>query len=246
MPKAKAKNASNRFQEITSSQSKTEKKNSEKNKDSETIMFLGAHSDDTILGGGGTMAKYVKEGKNVVSIIFSFGEKSHPWLQRKHTIEMRVNEAKEAVRVLGYTQVLFFGLAEGKFPEEIKEKGTLDKLRKLVDIHKPTKIFTHSIDDPHPDHRAVYKATMDMLNKRRYAGDVYSYNVWNPANFRKRDEPKLVVNINDTFWKKIEALKAFRSQKIALIQLIPVTFVRAIRNGIFNRCRFAEVFIKAK
>lgn len=224
---------------------KMAKEKDAKDRRKETIMFLGAHSDDTILGGGGTMAKYVNEGKNVISIIFSFGEKSHPWLQRKHTIEMRVNEAKEAVRVLGYTQVLFFGLAEGKFPKEIKEKGILDKLRKLVDIHKPTKIFTHSIDDPHPDHRAVYKATMDMLNKKRYTGDVYSYNVWNPANFLKRGEPKLVVDISETFSLKIRALKAFRSQKIALIQLIPVTFVRAVRNGIFNGCRFAEVFIKA-
>lgn len=240
MPKAKSKNLSSTDEVRSSAQSFPDRK------DHETIMFLGAHSDDTILGGGGAMAKYVREGKQVISIIFSFGEKSHPWLLRKHTVEMRVSEAKDAVRILGYTQVLFFGLTEGKFEEEIQEKKILDKLRKLIEIHKPTKIFTHSLDDPHPDHRAVYKATMDLLYKKKDTCDVYCYNVWNLVNFRKRDEPRLVVDISETFWKKIEALKQFRSQKLALIQLIPVTFVRAVRNGIFNKCRFAEVFIKVK
>jgi LmbE family N-acetylglucosaminyl deacetylase len=209
-------------------------------------MFLGAHSDDTILGGGGAMAKYAKEGKNVITIIFSFGEQSHPWLKRKHTVEMRVEEAKEAIRLLGFNNMHFLGLKEGKFAEEIKEKNIIDVLDKLVRLHKPIKIFTHSIDDPHPDHRAVYKATLELLEQTKHKCDVYSYNVWNPVNFLKRGEPKLVVDVSDTFWLKIDALKKFQSQKVALIQLIPVTVLRAVRNGWFNGYKFAEAFRKVE
>lgn len=212
----------------------------------DTVMFFGAHSDDAILGGGGAMAKYVKEGKNVISIIFSFGEKSHPWLKRRHTVEMRVAETKEAIQILGCSHIHFLALTEGRFAEEIATKGILDKLEKLVKLYKPVKILTHSIDDPHPDHRAVYKATMELLDRSRMKCDVYSYNIWNPANFLKRGEPKLVVDISDTFRLKIAAIRKFESQKIVLIQLIPVTFMRAIRNGWFNGYRFGETFIKVR
>ena len=67
----------------------------------ESILFLIAHNDDQLIGAGGTIAKYAKEGKKVVTIIFSFGESSNPLEQDIFTRRTRVKESKQAAKVLG-------------------------------------------------------------------------------------------------------------------------------------------------
>jgi len=61
------------------------------------ILFLCAHNDDQIVGAGGTIAKYAKEGRKIVTIIFSFGETSMPYLQEKISRRTRVLESKRRV-----------------------------------------------------------------------------------------------------------------------------------------------------
>lgn len=212
----------------------------------ETILMLSAHSDDFVLGAGGTHAKYAQEGKHVVAIVFSYGEASHPWLKKHVTMEMRMRETEEAVKVLGAEHLHILGLTEGKFEEELISKKAHQQLIELIKTLKPSKIFTHSVDDPHPDHRAVYKETLKLMDEVKFKGHAYSYNVWNPINVRKRKEPKLIVDISKTFKQKIESLKKFKSQRAALIQLIPLTYWRAIRSGISNKTKFAEIFIKIR
>jgi len=66
----------------------------------ETILILGAHSDDFVIGAGGTMAKYTQEGKKIISVVFSYGEKSHPWLKEDVVQKMRSEEAAKASKLL--------------------------------------------------------------------------------------------------------------------------------------------------
>ena len=212
----------------------------------ETVFILSAHSDDFVLGTGGTTVKYLNEGKNVVAIVFSYGESSHPWLKHNVTIEMRVKETEESCKVLGISDMHWLGLTEGKFEEELINKKAHDQIASWINKNNPSKIFTHSLDDPHPDHRAVYKETLKLIEEVDYKGDVYSFNIWNPVNIRKRTEPKLWVDISSSFWTKMKALSCFKSQKAALFQLFPLTMWNDFRNGITNKTRFAEVFIKIK
>ncbi len=78
-----------------------------KRKKKETVLVLGAHSDDFVIGAGGTIANYVNEGKRVISISFSYGEMSHPWLKEEAVQDMRTEEAFEASKVLK-CQTIFF------------------------------------------------------------------------------------------------------------------------------------------
>lgn len=39
----------------------------------ERILVIVAHSDDQMLGPGGTLVKYAKEGKEIHTVIFSYG-----------------------------------------------------------------------------------------------------------------------------------------------------------------------------
>ncbi|RMF55782.1 hypothetical protein D6745_01130 [Candidatus Woesearchaeota archaeon] len=212
-----------------------------------TILVFCAHSDDQIFGLGGTLAKYAEEGARIYTYIFSFGEQSHPWLKRHVSVEMRKKESEKADKVIKGSGVRFFDLREGHFLEDAEKKGIKEKVKDIIKKKKPDKIFIHSEDDPHPDHKAINSIILDVVDSLREKIDVYSFDVWNPVKLRKRDSPKMVVDTSSTFKTKINALKCFASQKMTMIfLLVPGVYLRDFFNGLNNHARFAEVFRKVR
>ncbi|MBI1970973.1 PIG-L family deacetylase [Candidatus Woesearchaeota archaeon] len=212
----------------------------------ESVLVLCAHSDDQILGCGGTIAKYAKEGKAVSIVIFSYGEMSHPWLKPYYIASLRKAESEMASTVIGAKDTIFLGLSEGKFKEEFEEKNMKEKLKELFKKYKPTKIYTHAVDDPLPDHSIVFSLVDQFCEETKYTGDLYSFEVWNPVNISKRDVPKVVVDISDTFKTKLKALKCFRSQRLAMLSLKWSIYWKAISNGRKNKVKYGEVFYKMR
>jgi LmbE family N-acetylglucosaminyl deacetylase len=226
------------------SNKKSAKKTGRKNK--ENILVFSAHSDDFVLGAGATIAKYTKEGKNVHCIVFSYGEQSHPWIKEEEVQKMRSKEGHDAAKVLGCT-VEFFDLLELKFISGAKDKKVVDKLVKIVKKLKPQKIFTHSKDDPHPDHKAVNKLTLEMFEKlKKYERPgLFVFSVWNPIDLRTA-YPALKVKVKNTFSKKVKALDQFPSQYFHIIYPRFMIYFRGINEGLKMGTLFAEKFYKIK
>lgn len=213
----------------------------------DTVLILCAHNDDQILGVGGTIFSYKKEGKKVITVIFSYGEQSHPHLKDEITKEIRLEELKKSDEMMGIDQTINLGLKEGNLPQEIIDKKVTAKILSLIRKEKPSKIFTHSMDDPHPAHRTVYKLVKAITDKAKdINSEVYSFNVWNVFNFRRRDAPKLVVDISKTFKDKIKAFKAHKSQQMTMISLLWNVYLQAKLNGMANNMKYAEVFYRIK
>lgn len=211
----------------------------------DNIIVICAHSDDQIFGPGGTIAKYAQEGKNIYTIIFSYGELSHPWFKQAITTKMRINEAKEVDKIIKGKGVFFLGLDEGKFEEQFEKEGK----QKLLDIlrqNSPKSIFTHSEDEPLKDHRLVNKIVRSLVEEQNIDCHIYTFDVWNLFDLKKNKYPKLVVDISDTFSIKIAALKIFKSQFMAMIALLWSVYLKAFFNGIKYKKRFVEVFYKIK
>ena len=212
----------------------------------EVVLVFCAHNDDQILGVGGTIAKYAREGKEVIVVIMSYGETTHLWLKRQEAVKMRVSESRKSDKIFGVKKTYYFGLTEGKFEEQFENKELYKKMKALISIIRPSKIFTHSFDDPHRDHKAVYNIVMRVMDDIDYVCDVYSFDIWNPFNIRKRDSPKLVVDITDTFKLKIKAFRLHKSQWMTKLIMLPLTYIRAMANGLNREVRYAEVFYKLK
>ncbi|MBT5740252.1 PIG-L family deacetylase [Candidatus Woesearchaeota archaeon] len=208
----------------------------------ETILVLGAHSDDFVIGAGGTIAKYAAEGKKIIAYSFSYGELSHPWLKEKVAKKMRVEEAYEAAEVLDCS-LTFLDLKEGKYMD--KKDEVITKLKTLCDKEKPTKIFTHTIEDPHRDHKVVHTITMELWKQLKNKPEVYVYSVWNPISL-KTDYPSLYVNIRKTFGKKLASLKKFESQKYYVTYPTFLLLFRAFQEGLTKRMLLAERFFRVK
>jgi len=214
--------------------------------DSNSILVICAHSDDQVFGPGGTVAKYAKEGKKVHTIIFSYGEQSLPLHQKEYTIRARVKEALDVDKYLGGNGVTFLGLEENKFSEQFKSKRMYPKLKKLILKYRPSIIFTHSIDDPLPDHHALNKVLLETIDRMRYKCDVYMFDIWNIFNFKKRHYVKIIVDISDTFKIKIKALNMFTSQKWSLFSLMWSVRFKAWSTGKEINVKYAEVFYKIR
>ncbi len=209
------------------------------------ILVFCAHPDDEILGVGATIAKYEKAGKNITTVIFSYGELSHPWLKKEVIIDIRVKESKKAAGIVG-SKTIFFGLDEKDATNQVKSKESLRRIAELMKEYQPEKIFTHSSDDPHPLHQAVNQAVVaaaDHIHQK----NIFVFDIWNPLNLVKRRLPRLYVDVTETFNLKIKALKSFESQKIQmLLPLLWSVYVKAIKGGFESGSRMAEVFYKIR
>ena len=210
----------------------------------EKIIVFGAHSDDFVIGAGGTIAKYTQQKNKVLAVVFSYGELSHPWLKQKVVQKMRYKETKDASKLLKCSS-FFYNLHEGKFLDDYKEKNLKENLLKMIEKEKPTKIFTHSHEDPHPDHRAVHEITLDVYNELKDKPEVYIYSIWNPVSF-KTQYPSLYVDVTKTFSLKLKALWEFKSQKIQVLYPFILLMYKAIKDGIKMRTRFGEHFFRIK
>ena len=207
------------------------------------VLVFCAHSDDQAIGAGGYIAKLAKDAE-IHTIICSFGEFSHPHLKPEEIRPSRIHESQKADSLLGGNGVMFLGLTEGKFVQEFTnvEKRVIRQLREF----KPDVILTHSSDDPHPDHRAVHKIVLRLHKKAKSKAEVYTFDVWNLFNLKKRKNPKLMVDITKTFKKKLDAIALFKSQRVAVTALLLSVYLRAIYWGLRMGKRYGEVYYKVR
>jgi LmbE family N-acetylglucosaminyl deacetylase len=210
------------------------------------VLILCAHPDDEVFGVGATIAKYAKAGQKIVAVIFSSGASSNPLLKPEVLIKIRKEETKKADKLLGISKTIFLDLTDAKIASEFKEKKLQKDVIELIKKINPSKIFTHSIDDPHPDHHAVYDIVTEIVDKIKFEGDVYCFDVWNPINVRHREFPRMYVDVSDTFKLKIKALKIMKSQRFAFFNLISSIYFSALKDGLFNKCKYAERFVKIR
>lgn len=220
-----------------------------------SILVICSHSDDQVIGAGGAMAKYANEGFDIHTIILSFGESVKPYVRREIITKTRIKEAQRADKIIGGKGVTFLGLKEMHFEQDLKNRGLDKNFKKIIRELKPVKIFTHSSDDVHPDHRATFRIVLRMYKEMKLRADFYTFEVWHLFNIKKRDKPKLVVDISGTFKTKMKALKAFKSQidlstlynYIVLTNFFFFTIhIKDLLNGIKHNTRYAEVFYKVR
>jgi len=212
-------------------------------------LLIMAHTDDPELSSGGTIARWVRTDK-VYYIITSCGEKG-TWDAEASVYDVakvREQEAKEAARFLGVKKVIFLRHQDG----EISEVKTLKvELAALIRKLKPNTIVTY---DPwsrwfHPDHRATGWAVIEAV---MIARDYHFYPFLLELGLRPHrvedlllgptDEPNFIVDISDTFKKKLEAIKIHESQLNQLPDWERRITRRAKVMGEIKRCDYGEGF----
>jgi len=186
------------------------------------IMVVTPHPDDAEFGVAGTVVRWVREGKSVIYVVCTSGDKgsNDPDMKPEELARIREQEQLAVARLLGVREVIFLrhpdqGLEDT--PEFRKE------LARLIRIYHPETVVTA---DPyrrymwHRDHRITGQVVLDAVFP--YARDYHAYpdllkEGLQPHKVREvllwgSEEPNYRLDISDTFDIKVAALRCHQSQ----------------------------------
>ncbi|MBS3162368.1 PIG-L family deacetylase [Candidatus Woesearchaeota archaeon] len=208
-----------------------------------TILVFCAHSDDEAIGMAGTIAKYVSEKVKVIKVVFSSGEKSSPHLREDYVKKERSKETDKACNFIGICDNINLGLKDAMLKTEINKSFVEKRVKELIMLNRPEKIFIPSAKDPHPDHRAVNRSVMGVVNSMKKHYSVYAYEVWNIID---ETHPQIYVDISEFMNKKMEYIRMFKSQWVYMFTLYFPAWIRAFYYGRKNNSKYAERFYKLK
>ena len=211
------------------------------------ILAIGAHPDDIELGLGGSLARYVEEGKEVYALILSRGEKGvrdekveGKLVKEKEKDElkgkMREDEARKALNLLGVKNenMEILGLPDGgiKPNSDVTEK-VYEHIMKV----NPDVIYTHFFEDEHLDHVSTYLITLHA--GRRIRNILFYESPSTKTSF----SPNYFVDISDYIDKKVEALKMHKTQEGKPYMDEEVIRAKARFRGFQAKVKYAEGFV---
>ncbi len=132
-----------------------------------TGMVVVAHADDAEYGCSGTVAKWCREGMEVVYVICTDGSKgsSDPEITAGELVRIREREQREAGRVLGLKDVVFLGYEDSMLePSLALRRDIAREIRRhkpdILISANPMRSFQGTGYMGHPDHLAAGEATL--------------------------------------------------------------------------------------
>ena len=179
------------------------------------ILVFAAHPDDAEMSCGGTILKAIAEGKKVGIVDFTRGE-----MGTRGTIETRAEESAAASKILGIHARENLGLDDCFFDLGIESQlKIISKIRK----YRPQVVIANAMDDRHPDHgrganlvqESFFKAGLPKIETFDEQGNLQE--AYRPDSLfhyiqDKYIKPDFVIDISEFVDKKLEAVKAFKTQ----------------------------------
>src|SRR5438105_129550 len=182
------------------------------------IICFGAHPDDCELQAGGTGAMWAAKGHHVLFVSVTNGDIGH-WREAGGPLALRRKmEVEKAHKILGIQGVIL-DIHDGELLPTVENRRTITR---LIREWKANIVMSHRPNDYHPDHRYTGVLVQDaayMVTVPFFCPDVpplksnpnffyYSDGFQKPNPF----QPDVVVSIDSTMEKKLDALLVMISQ----------------------------------
>jgi LmbE family N-acetylglucosaminyl deacetylase len=209
------------------------------------IMVIAPHNDDEILGVAGTMAKYAKQGHDVVVCEVTAGDLQDPLVQQQK------REAIKSHDLLGVKETVFMDLPVVGLKEMPTAELNSAFLKTITEID-PEIVFIPHKGDMHIDHRMVIEAAMVALRpvscpglKAIYAYETLSETEWNIPSVDNAFIPNAYSDISDYMDLKLESMKCHESQLCDYPHPRSLEAIEALarHRGSTVCCRYAEAFM---
>jgi LmbE family N-acetylglucosaminyl deacetylase len=148
------------------------------------VIVFAPHPDDETFGCGGTMAKKISEGYEVLVVILTDGRnafssvlnvESNPSPEEvKH---IRKGEATQAMNVLGLpiANLVFLEFYDGKL--KAYEKEVKEKILEILEKFPPFEVYYPIERDGHPDHQVANRILRSCFNKPGLKPIRYQYSI---------------------------------------------------------------------
>ena len=186
------------------------------------VMVVTPHPDDAEFGVAGTAVRWIREGKDVIYVVCTNGDKGTSDINMKPAELARIREQEQlaAAKLLGVREVIFL-----RYPDQALEDTPefRKEIVRLIRRYQPETVVTA---DPyrryiwHRDHRITGRVVLDAVFP--YARDIHAYpdlleQGLQPHKVKEvllwgSEEPNYCSDITDTFDIKVAALRCHKSQ----------------------------------
>jgi bacillithiol biosynthesis deacetylase BshB1 len=215
------------------------------------ILAIAAHPDDIELICGGTLIRSQMMGRTTGILDLAAGE-----LASRGTPELRAKEAAQAAHVMGVSVRENLRLPDGGIQNTPETRA---RVAVVIRRLQPAVVITHSLHGRHPDHPIVAQLVRDacfVAGLKMVEPKVPSHRprkVLHALSFREDNEkPTFVVDITESFEKKLEAVACYESQFGQAVQagevypngepLADLMRHHAAHYGSLIRCKYGEPF----
>ncbi|MBI0582834.1 MAG: PIG-L family deacetylase [Methanomassiliicoccus sp.] len=199
-------------------------------------LLLSPHTDDVELGCGGSVAKFIEQGHEILWIAFSVAEDSLPAGMPKDTLAREFEKVVQGYG-LGEEQREILGFRVRHMSEHRQE--VLDHLVKIRSKFSPDIVIGPSMHDYHQDHQVVAN---EMVRAFKSSSSIISYELpWNNVRF----DSQLFVPLEERHMqRKWDALQEYRSQMVNHRGYFEREFIfgMARMHGVQCNNTFAEAF----
>tara|TARA_B100000446_G_scaffold137525_1_gene129919 strand:- start:20833 stop:21504 length:672 start_codon:yes stop_codon:yes gene_type:complete len=183
---------------------------------SKVVLVVAAHSDDEVIGCGGTIARHVAEGDSVYAVFMADGVSSRVDADSS-AYQKRFNATEKAKEILGIKEITFLGMPDNKM-DTIAFLEIVQPLENVISKYKPSIIYTHHNGDLNVDHRLTHQAVMTACRpvpgstiEKIFSFEVLSSTEWNSVGVASF-VPNWNVDISAYLVKKKAALEAYSDE----------------------------------
>lgn len=203
------------------------------------VLCVFAHPDDETFGLGGTIAKLIKKGAEVVLVTATRGQAGSvgepPLCKQEELGSVREKELLCAAKILGISEIFFLDYIDATL-DKVSVVELSEKIGKIVKKEQPDIVITFNKEggSRHPDHIQINKATTQAFTEyakktdkhvRLYYSDIPKsllaklktlgtlYTSFGKIEGTKTDEITTVVDISKTVSQKLQAFKCHKTQQ---------------------------------
>lgn len=218
------------------------------------ILIIAPHPDDEVLGCGGTIKKYTKQGNKVYLCIVTKGYMPD-WTEE--FIRNKKKEVANSAKVLGIEKVFFLDLPAVKL-DTVLQKDINDAITKCIGEVEPEVLYIPHRGDLNKDHKIVFESAIvaartkpNFSIKRILSYETLSETEWGNQKTGKMEDvflPNVYIDISDTVEDKLEAMKCYKPElkefphPRSLRGIIVLSEKRGMESGLKN----AEAFMAVK
>lgn len=193
------------------------------------VLVFGAHPDDIEIGMGGTIARHVEAGHDVLMVVATLPSPR----------EERLREAEEGARILGAR----LEMLDVPLDELGQNRDTIRRFDRLLTSVDPHLVYTHWDQDSHQDHNAVSRAVISAARRNRCSLLMYEQTIPGgvvPGGFKAQS----FVDISEFMERKRDSILVHATQ----IELnggdwwLEGVRGRAMYRGYQMNVRYAEAF----
>ena len=179
------------------------------------ILIIAPHPDDEVLGCGGTIARYTKNGDDVYLCVVT---KAYTPDWPEDEMKERRDEVLRVNRILGIKKTSFLDLPTAKL-DTIPQKELNSLIAQVIDKVKPQILYIPHKGDVNNDHRLVFDVAMVAIRprpgpviKRVLSYETLSETEWAAPSKESAFMPNVYVDISGALETKLKAMAEYKSE----------------------------------